>query len=69
MSSKRRLRKRSCSNKVAHDTVEAAQIARRKIRSGGYQVYKCKFCHKYHVGRHKGYKPFPLGKKRGATQR
>lgn len=69
MSSKRRIRYRSCESKVRHEDSGAAKAHMRRMKSGGYQVYRCKFCGGYHVGRRKGYKPFPIGKKRGAIER
>lgn len=55
MASKRRHRRRTCTVKVAHETIEAAKIARSMTWSPNQfnivNVYKCKYCKKYHVGR------------------
>lgn len=58
MSSKRRIRRRSCKSKVRHATVEAGQHAIRQLnRARGYQgrldVYRCQFCGGFHVGHSK----------------
>lgn len=55
MTSKRRLRRRSCTNKVAHaDEAKATRVAGYiQAKYGGVPVraYKCPFCGKWHVGR------------------
>lgn len=50
MSSKRRLRRRSCGSKVRHKTAEFALLALRHTRGRDLNVYHCKFCGGYHVG-------------------
>ncbi|MDY7027968.1 MAG: hypothetical protein SVR04_06700 [Spirochaetota bacterium] len=52
MSSKRRIRRRSCEGKVRHESLEAAKIACREMRRQGEIVrpYHCRFCGGYHVG-------------------
>lgn len=52
MSSKRRIRRHSCTKKVAHETQDAAAAAIRRTGLQGVIVtYKCHFCGKYHNGR------------------
>lgn len=56
MSSKRRLRRKSCEGKVRHVDPNAAQAAARslvragKSRGGIIRVYCCSFCNGYHLG-------------------
>lgn len=55
MSSKRHIRKKSCTGKVQHETLGAGwkQIGRlRKIAGsrGHLHVYACSFCRFFHVG-------------------
>lgn len=54
MASKRRLRRVSCGTKRRFDTPELAENAKYKLlRQKGYtrmNVYRCQFCHKYHIG-------------------
>lgn len=55
MSSKRRIRRRSCSRKVRHETADQARAAmsaltRTKGWTGHMQVYRCRFCGGYHFG-------------------
>jgi hypothetical protein len=56
MSSKRRLRRKACDGKIAHPTKLGAQIHMRKVGGvkGGYGVYQCKHCRKWHVGHTRG---------------
>lgn len=52
MSSKRRIRRHSCTKKVAYETQDAAAAAVRRIKLEGVIFpYKCSFCGKYHNGR------------------
>lgn len=48
MASKRRLRRKSCTNKIAYPTKEAAIAARRR----GLETYKCRFGSHWHNGHH-----------------
>ena len=55
MSSKRRIRRRSCTGKKRYTTGAAAQAAisslhHRKGYQGYMQVYRCSFCNGYHFG-------------------
>ncbi len=54
MASKRHVRRKSCENKVGHLTAQAGAVARAKLNqrhySGRMAVYRCRYCHKYHVG-------------------
>lgn len=51
MSSKRRIRRKSCEGKRRHKTHDDAvkEMCEGRIREG-LTVYKCRFCHQYHVG-------------------
>lgn len=55
MSSKRRLRRRSCEGKIRHTSKENARAAIRSMSHnkiyGGQWPYKCQFCKGWHVGR------------------
>lgn len=55
MASKRKKRRRSCTGKQRHTTAEEAyrELFRiqRKRYGGLMNVYKCKFCGGYHIGR------------------
>lgn len=55
MASKRRKRRKACTGKVRHTTPEEAyrelfRIQRQKY-GGLMNVYKCKWCSGYHIGR------------------
>lgn len=54
MASKRHVRQRACGDKRRYETVEAGREAIYQLNRTGYKghmnVYKCKFCHSYHVG-------------------
>jgi hypothetical protein len=55
MSSKRRIRKNSCTGKVVYETKEAAITAnicyyKKKLHDYCLHEYKCKFCKKWHLG-------------------
>ena len=55
VSSKRRIRRRSCTGKKRYTTAPAAQAAisslhHRKGYQGYMQVYRCSFCNGYHFG-------------------
>lgn len=52
MSSKRRIRKKSCEGKQRFDTANDAQTSAFHLRVNGhiFNYYKCKFCKKYHFG-------------------
>lgn len=59
MSSKRRIRRKSCTGKIRHLTPEAGWSAVRAMNvRKGYQgrmdVCRCSFCNGYHVGHSKG---------------
>jgi len=56
VASKRRIRKRSCASKVRHETAAEAgghiRDLRKRDKDGPHrQIYKCRFCGGYHVGR------------------
>lgn len=55
MSSKRRLRHRSCESKTAYATRDEAVHNAGKLRwwnqGGTWRAYRCAFCGKWHVGR------------------
>lgn len=57
MASKRRKRYKACSRKVRHENPGAACAARSLLirrhpsLEGQMTVYKCPFCHGWHVGR------------------
>lgn len=53
MASKRRLRRRQCTNKMRHADEEAAKVHARALKRSGYLCtwYKCDFCSGWHVGR------------------
>lgn len=53
MSSKRRVRAKSCEGKVRHETAAAAWVAAGKTGKG-VTSYKCRFCRKFHVGHEPG---------------
>jgi hypothetical protein len=50
MSSKRRIRRRSCESKQRHEDLTGA-IAHCKSLGWLWHPYKCRFCHSWHVGR------------------
>ncbi len=51
MSSKRRIRRKSCEGKRRHKTHEDAMKELRGCSvKTGLRIYKCQFCHHYHVG-------------------
>lgn len=53
MSSKRRLRRRSCEGKVRHESAAGANIARAKLArrdDDRMNAYHCRFCGGWHVG-------------------
>ena len=53
MASKRRLKRKACTGKVAYATQSAAVAASRALfkKTHGYvQAYRCHWCSKYHVG-------------------
>ena len=55
MSSKRRLRRRSCEGKKAYATAVEAEAAAKRLRgafwTSRYRSYKCQFCGRWHAGR------------------
>lgn len=55
MSSKRRIRRRSCQGKMAYPTQKAAVWnagrLRREHQGGTWAAYRCRWCGKWHVGR------------------
>ena len=59
MASKRRLRRKSCTGKVRHATVQSGQAMLHQLnKSKGYQgpmnVYGCTFCGGCHIGHRPG---------------
>lgn len=59
MSSKRRLRRKSCEGKIRHVDAGAAQAAltalvRNKGWQGPMNPYKCRFCGGWHIGHSRG---------------
>lgn len=55
MSSKRRIRRRSCAGKVRHESAAAGQAAmggvqRRNGYDGPMDCYRCSFCNGWHIG-------------------
>jgi hypothetical protein len=48
-------KQRMCLNKVGHDTRPVAKvaldIARRQFPGTTMDIYKCPYCHLYHIGR------------------
>lgn len=57
MASKRHIRQKQCGGKVRHVDAGAAGFAKRRAAERGQlvRVYRCPFCHGYHVGH---FKPF-----------
>jgi hypothetical protein len=56
MSSKRRIRRNSCDGKVQHKNVEEAKktlyrMLQQSPIDSYINVYKCKFCKQYHLGK------------------
>lgn len=52
MSSKRRVRRKSCERKKRYETsAEAGNVLKFYTVGSGYHVYKCDFCGGYHIGR------------------
>lgn len=59
MSSKRRVRRKSCAGKVRHATMGDATVHADNLHKKDghrYSVYQCGFCGGYHVG-HDKYRP------------
>ena len=50
MASKRKVRRKSCEGKIRYDSIPSAMAGMKKTSSCGLNVYKCKFCGKFHVG-------------------
>lgn len=52
MSSKRHVRKRSCTGKIRYSKAEAEEVAARIMRQKRewLRAYHCSFCRAYHVG-------------------
>ena len=55
MSSKRRIRRKSCSGKFQYKSVADGQTAIGHLKkntgdTSRFNVYKCQFCKQYHVG-------------------
>lgn len=70
MSSKRRVRRRRCSQKRRYESAPAAAASLRKLLQigrvhEGSECYHCKFCNGWHIGRGKQDRP---GSKRKAWQ-
>ena len=60
MASKRRLRRKECTKKTAHDKETAFMLARRLWRTGKYMhAYKCRFGNHWHLGHWSGAKVRP----------
>ena len=51
MSSKRNLRKKQCAGKQAHNTLHEASMHAFSLGLRYYSAYRCRWCHKFHVGR------------------
>lgn len=56
MSSKRNKRRRTCTTKYRHASSKAAGYAIRLLHESGrakgpMNIYKCKFCNGYHIGK------------------
>lgn len=69
MSSKRAIRRKSCSGKIRHADLAAAQRAIYRLnRDKGYQgpmsAYKCSHCGGWHIGHTPGKNPAVLGLRR-----
>lgn len=65
MSSKRRLRRKSCTGKVRHETHGGALAHIRAIRAMNpgtprLNPYRCQFCNFFHLGHAPGGGPRPL---------
>jgi len=60
VSSKRAIRRRSCTGKVRHTSQANAEVARRvmvragRAAPGTLNAYRCSFCGGYHVGTRPG---------------
>lgn len=51
MASKRKQRRKACTGKVRHETLEFALIAKKMVPYGKELVaYKCKSCGGFHIG-------------------
>lgn len=53
MSSLRRLRRRSCGNKIRYATLSLASEAAKLLSARGelwMGAYRCRFCKQYHIG-------------------
>lgn len=55
MSSKRRLRRKSCSGKRAYDSSAEGMTAMMNLKrntgdTSWFNVYRCRFCKRYHIG-------------------
>lgn len=51
MTSKRRLHRRECTNKVRHRTKDGAYVAIRRAQPGHQvHIYHCPWCHYWHIG-------------------
>ncbi len=53
MASKRHVRRKSCEGKIKYLTMEDARNASgraRRLGTGSFTAYKCKFCEYYHKG-------------------
>lgn len=44
-------RRDGCTGKVRHKSLLSAQIATKKTKNAQVQVYKCRCCHYFHIGR------------------
>lgn len=64
MSSKRRIRRKACTGKRKHETVEQAQAHIRHVRKASpgtpmLSIYRCAFCGGLHIGHARGTGPRP----------
>jgi hypothetical protein len=57
VSSKRGVKRKQCGNKVGHPNRDFAMLARKLLKASypgdKFDVYKCKWCHQWHVGHRK----------------
>jgi hypothetical protein len=62
VSSKRRIRRKQCAGKVRHPSRALAEFQRyelvqARLARGPLNVYRCRFCRGFHVGRRSGVAP------------
>lgn len=51
MTSRRRLRRAQCGNKIGHEDEDAAWAHLRNLGGKNSGVYRCRWCGRWHVGR------------------